>query len=75
MNHIDLNGEITMIYNINNEDKVKIFGETFVNNNKDKCKIIYEHQEYNLTEKFNINNINKNKLEIKLKGINNIYFL
>jgi len=64
--------EITIIYNINNEEKIKIFGEPFVKNNKDKCKIIYEYEEYNLSEEFNVKNKNKNKLEIKLKGINKV---
>ena len=61
-----------MIYNINNENKIKILGNTFIKNNKDKCKIIYENKEYDLIEEFNINNKNINKLEIKLNGINNI---
>ena len=70
MNNKYSNDEITIIYNINNEQKIKIFDETFVNNNRDKCKIIYDYDEYNLTEEFNVKNINI--LEIKLKGINKI---
>ena len=66
MNNKYSNDEITIIYNINNEEKIKIFDETFVNNNKDKCKIIYDYDEYDLTEEFNVKNINK--LEIKLKS-------
>ena len=37
-----------MILNYNNH-KIKIFDEDFIKNNKDKCKIIYNNQEYNLT--------------------------
>ena len=49
-NQMNYKNEINIIYNnINNEDKIKIFGKTFINNNKDKCKIIYNNQEYNLT--------------------------
>ena len=70
-NQMNYKNEINIIYNnMNNEDKIKIFDEDFINNNKDKCKILYEDQEYNLTEYFDTKNINK--LEIKLKGINNI---
>ena len=63
--------EINIIYNSNKERKIKIFDETFVNNNKESCKIIYENEEYDLSETFEINN-DINKLHIKLKGINNI---
>ena len=63
---------IIIKYKINkNEKKIKIFNIDFVNNNKDKCKIIYNNNEYELTEYFNINN-NDNILEIKLTNINNI---
>ena len=76
MNIIDgkmnLNDEITIIYKINGEQNIKIFDDIFVNNNKNNCKIIYENQEYELTEQFNVENIKNNKLEIKLKNINNI---
>ena len=71
INYKNYKNEINIIYNnINNEDKIKIFDEDFIKNNKDKCKIIYEEKEYNLTEYFNAKNINK--LEIKLKGINKV---
>ena len=67
------NDEITIIYKINKEDtKIKLFGEGFIKNNKDKCKYIYEDKEYELEEYFKLSNYNKDKLEIKLKGINNI---
>ena len=69
---MNINDEITIIYKINDESNIKIFDETFVNNNKNNCKIIYENQEYELTEQFNVENIKNNKLEIKLKNINNI---
>ena len=71
-----INDEINIIYNINDKDKkvgkIKIFGDEFVKNNKNICRIEYEDNEYELSEEFNIKNINNNKLEIKLKGINSI---
>ena len=37
-------------YNINekNKDKLRIFGNIFVKNNKDQCKIIYKDKKYEL---------------------------
>ena len=47
------------------KDKTKIFGNGFINKNKDKCKIIYENKEYELKEYFDdIDNNIKNKEEI-----------
>ena len=71
-NEINKN-EIDLVYNIPKEQiKIKIFGEEFVKNNKDICKIIYENKEYDLSEYFPVENNNSNKLKFKLKGINNI---
>ena len=79
--------EISIIYNINKKDKenkeeyinyeedeenIRIFGSIFVKNNKNKCKIRIDNKEHKITEEYNIANYNKNKLEIKLKGINNV---
>ena len=52
--------------------KIKIFGEEFVKNNKNKCKIIINDKENELIEEYKIKDNNKNKLEIKLIGINNL---
>ena len=54
------------------KNSVKIFGSEFVKNNKNNCKIIYENEEYELKEYINIKDNKKEKIEIKLKGINNI---
>ena len=44
---------ITMIYNAGkSKEEIKILNEKFVNNNKDKYKIIYEDDEYELKEMF-----------------------
>ena len=69
---ITFKDEITMIYKINNEKKIKIFGEKFVENYKDICKIIFNNKIYELTEEFDVDNINSDRLVIKVKNINNI---
>ena len=62
-----------IIYKINNnEDKIKIFGKDFVKNNKNKIKLEIEDKEYELMEYYKINNNNKNELEVKIKGIENV---
>ena len=65
---------INIIYDINKENKenINIFGEKFVENNLNICRMIIDNIEYEISEKYNIKNYNKNKLEIKLKGINNV---
>ena len=66
------NNEINIIYKINRDNKMKIFGSEFVKNNKDNWQIIYEDKEYELNEYFNISYNIKDELKIKLRGINNI---
>ena len=71
------NNDIDMIYEIkeNNKKKVRIFGEEFVNNNKEKCKIIYDNNEYDLKEFFediDNNYNNQDLIRFELKGVNNI---
>jgi len=71
----EYNNKINITYNIENENRIRIFGEEFVQNNKDKCKIIFENDELELNEYFYIKDHNNNilnKLKIKLKYINNI---
>jgi len=55
----------------NNENKIRIFGDDFVKNNRDKIKLEIEDKEYELMEYYTINNDNNNELEIKIKGIEN----
>ena len=65
--------EITIIYNISkDEGAIKVFGSEFVKNNKAHCKIIYENNELELQKEFDTQKINKDKLEIKLKGVSKI---
>ena len=37
--------EIEIIYDINGERNIRIFGSNFVENNKDICKIIIDNKE------------------------------
>ena len=68
--------EISLVYEISEKSKekgtIKIFGNNFVQNNIDICKIMHENKQYKLSENFDIKNLKKNKLEIKLKGFDNV---
>ena len=63
-----------IIYKISSYDNtVKIFGKKFVENNIDKCKIIFKEKECQLNDYVQINNKNnKEELKIKLKPIGKI---
>ena len=77
---LDKKNELLMRYKIFEQGKInsnliKIFGKNFVENNKQKCKIICEGKIYELTDYFDSNaldNRNSNILEIKLNGIDKI---
>ena len=46
---------IKAIYKYNKKnDIIKILGEKFVNNNKQKCKIIINNKQYNIKSTYNI---------------------
>ena len=66
--------EINIMYNIKEENKIRIFGDKFIENNKNICKMIIDNKEYEITEEYNIENYknNNNKIKIILKGINNV---
>ena len=36
--------ELTIIYDIEDKNEIKIFGNEFVNNNSDKCKIVINNE-------------------------------
>ena len=46
--------EIKIIYNINKyfEKNIRIFGWKFVENNKNKCKMIINNKKYEITENY-----------------------
>ena len=64
---------MTIIYKIDNDNraynKLRLFGEEFVKNNKDNCSIIIDGKNQGLSEHININEKMRKKgyLEIKLK--------
>ena len=66
--------EANIYYKIDSLKKIKLFGKSFVEKNKNNCKIIFNDQEYELNVDFDINNIviGDNILKIKLKETNNI---
>ena len=67
--------EIEYKPNEKNENKVRIFGTNFINNNKEKCLIIYNEIEYQLKEYFEEidNNYNhKDTIKLILKIIDQI---
>jgi hypothetical protein len=65
--------EITIIYNIKDcKDKIRIFGNQFVNNNKNNCKINVEDKDYELSEDFELKNINSNNNTLKIILIINL---
>ena len=64
--------EINIIYDINGKNYINIFGSKFVENNKNKCKMIIDNEEYELAEYYNVKGNNNNKLKIKLKGFSNV---
>ena len=74
---IDDIDEITINYKIENIDyskKIRIFGDEFVENNKNICKISINENEYDLTTHIDVNikQISNGIYEIKLKGIKNV---
>ena len=75
-NYFDGTNSIDIFYKINdNQKKLKLFGDKFVKNNINKCKIIIDGKEYELCNELNIGKfkIDDNKLfKIQLIGIKSI---
>ena len=63
---------MNIIYDINGQNNINIFGREFVENNKNICKMIIDDKEYEIRGQYNVNINNNDKLKIKLKGFNNI---
>ena len=62
--------ELTIIYKIEkNKNKIKIFDEYFVKNNKENCKIIIDEEEREICSELNINEEMNNKDYIIIKLI------
>ena len=67
------NSSLMLYANSPNEGKIKIFGEEFIKNNKNKCIIIYKNKIYPLKEYFYLSDTEKEKfLEILIIEIDNI---
>ena len=54
------------------QKNIRIFGHKFVKNNEKYCTIIYKGKEYKLATHFTVNDILVDKLEIYLKGFNEV---
>jgi len=68
-----INNDNRIVYTIDeNIDSIKLFGYYFVENNKNNILLEIEGKEYKLMECYGIERNNNNKLEIKIKGIENI---
>ena len=58
---------MTIIYKIDkNKEKLKIFGDNFVKNNKNNCYLLINGKKIDLCSEINIKEEQKENLEIKL---------
>ena len=64
--------EFRIKYKINNPKEIRLFGDKFVENNANKCKIIIDKKEHNLVAWWETDKINKEFLEITLKGLERV---
>ena len=72
-NKMNSYNSISISYSINKgNDEINIFGKEFVKNNINNCTMIIDNKKYKISEKFNVQNYNKDKIIVKLKGINKI---
>jgi len=53
--------KINIIYNIKQENNIRIFGSDFVKNNRNICKMIIDNKEKKITEEYNVENYKKKK--------------
>ena len=60
--------EILMQYKMGIKDKIRIFGDTFVKNNKSNFQMIINDKTYELDSFYKIKNVKENEiLKIKLR--------
>jgi len=64
INKFDLS--TTLIYKINYDKKIRLFGNEFVKNNKDNFYLIIDNKKINLCENYNVKIDKINKLKVKL---------
>ena len=70
-NKMSTDSTISLLYDCQKKDS-KLFGEKFVENNKDICKMRINGKEYQISEKFDFSNFNNELITIKLKGMKNV---
>jgi len=58
--------EKNIIYDINEENNIRIFGSNFVKNNRNISKMVINNKEYKITEKYNIENYKNNNNKLKI---------
>ena len=62
--------EIRIKYKIGNDEKIRIFGDKFVENNKDNYRMIINDNIYELNPFYNLKNEKENEiLELELRQI------
>ena len=66
--------ESTLIYKIDYNKKIRLFGDEFVKNNKDNYYLIIDNKKINLCEYYNVKNEKMNSLIVKLIQKNIIKF-
>ena len=72
-NKVTKANEIIIKYKVGKEDKIRIFGDDFVKNNKENFNMIINDKKYELDSFYKIKNEKENEiLKIKLKQINNV---
>ena len=69
--------KLILIYNVDKEDQIKIFGEEFIGSNGNKCSIIYQNkiipfESYILVKNIDKDDKNKNIFEIVLLELEDI---
>ena len=66
--------KIKIIYNINDSNVIRLFGDKFVKRYKNKCKLIINKKEGNICTFINVEKIKstKKELNVTLKGISEI---
>ena len=65
--------EIVIKYKIGKEEKIRIFGDKFVENNKDNFQMIINDNIYELNQFYNIQNEKENEiLELKLRQLKDV---
>ena len=68
-----IKNEIIMIYNIGKEDKIKIFGKKFIENNMGNYKMMIDDKNFELNSFYNITNKQENEiLKIRLRQLKNV---